>query len=142
MEDTFSFSAMDFYGIVKYPLSETMDLHLTGEYLMLGLDSPDVEGMEKTDGTAMTVALGATFGIDGALITGITPMIRYETISPAYMAAEGADEPEDDYGAIDFCGNIHMGSNNVLQLGARSYSFQSEDVDGYTDIILNWRMNF
>ncbi len=142
MEDTFSSSAMDFYGIVKYPMSETMDLHFTGEYLMLGLDSPDVEGMEKTDGTAMTVALGATFGIDGALITGITPMIRYETISPAYMAAEGADEPEDDYGAIDFCGNIHMGSNNVLQLGARSYSFQSEDVDGYTDIILNWRMNF
>ncbi|NLP04837.1 hypothetical protein GX411_02650 [Candidatus Fermentibacteria bacterium] len=141
-DESFSSSAIDLYGIVNYPMSETMDLHFTGEYMMLGMPAPDVEGMEKTDGTVMTAALGATFDINGALITGITPMIRYETISPAYMAAEGADEPEDDYGAIDFCGNIHMGSNNVLQIGARSYSFQNEDVDGYTDIIVNWRMNF
>lgn len=141
-DETFSASAIDVYALVEYPMSETMDLHFTGEYMMLGMPAPDVEGMEKTDGTVMTAALGATFGIEGALVTGITPMIRYEQISPAYMAPDGADEPEDNYGAIDFCGNIHMGTHNVLQIGARNYSFEAEGVDGYTDIIVNWRMNF
>jgi hypothetical protein len=140
--DTYSSNAIDVYGLVEYPMSETMDLHFTGEYLMLGYASPDIEGMEKTDGTVMTAALGATFGIEGELVTGITPMLRYEQVSPATMLAEGAEEPEDNYGAIDFCGNIHMGSNNVLQLGLRNYSYENEDMDGYTDIIANWRMNF
>jgi len=134
--DTYSSNAIDVYGLVEYPMSETMDLHFTGEYLMLGYPAPDF------DGPVLPAAIGAPFGFDGVLVTGITPMLRYEQVSPATMLPEGAEEPEDNYGAIDFCGNIHMGTHNVLQLGLRNYSYENEDIDGYTDIIANWRMNF
>jgi hypothetical protein len=142
MDETYSSTGIDVYGVMHYPASETVDIHFTGEYMMLGYAGPDVEGMEKTDGTVMTAALGATFGLQGNMITGITPMIRYEQISPATMAVEGADDLEDNYGAIDFCANLHMGPANVLQIGARNYSYESDAIDGYTDIVVNWRMNF
>jgi hypothetical protein len=35
-----------------------------------------------------------------------------------------------------------MGPANVLQIGARNYSYETDAMDGYTDIIVNWRMNF
>jgi len=35
-----------------------------------------------------------------------------------------------------------MGSHNTVQIGIRNYSFQDENTDGYTDIILNWLMSF
>ncbi|MCC6870770.1 MAG: hypothetical protein IT351_00145, partial [Candidatus Fermentibacter sp.] len=58
------------------------------------------------------------------------------------IVADGADDPEDNRGAIDFCSNFHMGSHNTVQIGIRNYSFQDENTDGYTDIILNWLMSF
>jgi len=141
-DETVSGTGIDVYGLVEYPATETVDLHFTGEYLMLGAPVEDVEGVENSDETVMTVAGGATFGLQGDMITAITPMIRYEQISPATQLPEGADDPEDNYGAIDFCANFHMGSHNTAQLGIRNYSFQAEGVDGYTDIILDWVMAF
>lgn len=141
-DDTFSSTAFDAYGIVDYPISETAELHFTGEYMMLGYADGDVEGMEKTGASVMTAALGATFDLEGAMITGITPMLRYEQISPATQLAEGAADPEDNYGAIDGCVNLHMGDNNVLQLGLRNYMYEADSPDGYTDMTVNWRMNF
>ncbi len=141
-DETVSSTGIDVYGIVDYPATETIDIHFTGEYLMLGAPVEDVEGIENTDGSAMTIAGGATFGLQGDMITGITPMLRFEQISPATQLPEEAEAPEDNYGAIDFCANIHMGTHNTLQLGARNYSFEAEGVDGYTDIIANWVMKF
>lgn len=141
-DETVSSTGIDVYGIVDYPATETIDIHFTGEYLMLGAPVEDVEGIENTDGSVMTIAGGATFGLQGDMITGITPMIRFEQISPATQLPEEAEAPEDNYGAIDFCANIHMGTHNTLQLGARNYSYEAEGMDGYTDIIANWIMKF
>jgi hypothetical protein len=53
------------------------------------------------------------------------------------------EETEDNKTAIDFCVNLDLSSAaNTLQLGARNYGFELEDIDGYTDIYANWRMNF
>lgn len=141
-DETVSSTGIDVYGLVEYPATETIDIHFTGEYLMLGAPVEDVEGVENTDGSVMTIAGGATFGLQGDMITGITPMLRFEQISPATQLPEEAEAPEDNYGAIDFCANIHMGTHNTLQLGARNYSFEAEGVDGYTNIIANWVMKF
>jgi hypothetical protein len=141
-DETASGTGIDVYGLVEYPASETIDLHFTGEYLMLGDAVEEQEGLEYSDETIMTVAGGATFGLQGDMITGITPMIRYEQISPATALPEGTDDPEDNYGAIDFCANLHMGSHNTAQIGIRNYSYQLEGMDGYTDIILDWVMAF
>lgn len=139
-DETVSSTGIDVYGLVEY-LPETIDLRFTGEYLMLGAPI-DVEGVENNDGSVMTVAGGAAFGLQGDMITAITPMIRYERqISPATQLPEGADDPEDNYGAI-VCANFHMGSHNTTQLGIRNYSFQAEGTDGYTDFILDWVMSF
>lgn len=139
---TVSSTGVDVYGLVEYPASETIDLHFTGEYMMLGAPVEDAEGMVNNDGTVMTIAGGATFGLQGDMITGITPMIRYEQISPATVVAEGDDAPVDNLTAIDFCANIHMGSHNTLQVGARNFGFEDENLDGYTNIIANWIMSF
>ncbi|HOA04428.1 MAG TPA: porin [Candidatus Fermentibacter daniensis] len=141
-DDTATGTGIDVYGLVKYPVTETIDLRFAGEYMMLGLPADDVEGFEINDNTIMTVAGGATFGLQSDMITAITPMIRYEQISPVSIVADGADDPEDNRGAIDFCSNFHMGSHNTVQIGIRNYSFQDENTDGYTDIILNWLMSF
>ncbi len=141
-DETVSGTGIDVYGVVEYPATETIDLHFTGEYLMLGDAVEEADGYEYNDETDMTVAGGATFGLQGDMITAITPMIRYEQISPATALPEGVDDPEDNYTAIDFCANFHMGSHNTLQLGARNYGFQEEGRDGYTDIILDWVMAF
>ncbi len=141
-DETVSGTGIDVYGLVEYPATETIDLHFTGEYLMLGDAIDEADGNEYNDQTVMTVAGGATFGLQGDMITAISPMIRYEQISPATVLPEGADEPEDNYGAIDFCANFHMGSHNTAQIGIRNYSFQAEGSDGWTDIILNWVMAF
>lgn len=61
---------------------------------MLGRTGAEVEGMEITDGSCMSVALDLTSG------------------------------------------------KNTLMLGARNYGFENGDIDGYTNIYLNWRMNF
>ena len=55
------------------------------------------------------------------------------------------EEDEYDKGAIDFCINLDLYSGkNTLQVGARSWTFEDNDVqgDGYTDMYLGWRMKF
>jgi hypothetical protein len=141
-DESFSSSAFDVYGLVNYPMTESVTLNFTGELLSLGYAGPDVEGLEKTSGGALTLALGAKFGLNGSLVTGIQPAVRFENVSPATQLATGAEEPTDNYGAIDACVGLEMGPMNTLQLGIRNHSFEAEGADSYTDIILNWRMKF
>ena len=140
-DETYSAGGIDAYGVVEYPMSETGTLLFTGEYMMLPWLGPDVEGVDPKDGMAYSVMLGGEFDVDMGRITAITPAVRYDQIDPA-LAVDPEDDPEDNYGAIDFCLNVHTGSMNTLQIGARNYSFENENADGHTDIYANWRMTF
>jgi len=140
--DSFTSDAFDIYGIVHYPVAETVTLDFTGELLSLGFAGLDVEGMEKTSGGALTLALGARFGLNGSLITAIQPAVRFENVSPATQLPTGSADLSDNYGAIDACVGVEMGPMNTLQIGARNHSFEADGVDSYTDFIVNWRMKF
>ncbi|MFO7950499.1 MAG: porin [Candidatus Fermentibacteraceae bacterium] len=141
MEDTYSAGGIDAYGVVEYPMSETGTLLFTGEYLMLPYLGAEVEGQEAQDGMAYSAMLGGMFEVDLGRITALTPAVRYDQVDPAWYD-EMDPEPEDNFGAIDFCLNVHTGPMNTLQLGARNYTFENEDADGWTDIYANWRMTF
>ena len=136
--DTWSATGMDFFAVVQYPLGETSTLNFVGEYLMLG--EPVADDVDLTDASAYAFTLAPEFELDGPAIQAIRPAIRYENYSPSYT---GDTDPENDYGAIDFCLNLDLYSGkNTLQLGGRNYSFQDENTDGYTDMYLGWRMKF
>ncbi|MBN1433317.1 hypothetical protein JW921_01065 [Candidatus Fermentibacterales bacterium] len=141
--ETFSTNGFGGYAVVDYPASPSIDVGFIAEYLSLGWWGPEVTGTETKSAGIYTVELNANFGVENAwILTGVQPAVRYEQVDPATQLPEGAGDPEDNYGAIDFCLNLHMTSMNTLQIGARNYSYEFEDMDGYTDIYLNWRMKF
>lgn len=140
-DETYSAGGIDGYAVVEYPLSETGTLLFTGEYMMLPYLGPDVEGVDPYDGMAYSLMLGGMFEVDMGRITAITPAVRYDQIDPA-LEVDPEVDPEDNYGAIDFCLNVHTGPMNTLQLGARNYTGEAENFDGWTDFYANWRMTF
>lgn len=136
--DTYSATGLDFYALVEYPLGETSTLNFVGEYLILG--EPVADGVDLTDANAYAFTLAPEFELEGNVIQAVRPAIRYENYSPSYT---GDTDPEDDMTAIDFCLNLDLySSRNTLQIGGRNMSFQSDDMDGYTDMYVAWRMKF
>jgi len=141
--DSWSSSGMDFYAAARYPLGESAKLFFEGEYAILGRTGADVEGMEKNDGSCMSIGVAAEFGVGGGFVRNVRPAVRYDMVDPSTMIAEGADEPENNVNVLDFCVGLDLTDNrNTLMLGARNFSFENDNLDGYTDIYLNWRMNF
>jgi hypothetical protein len=138
MEDSWSATGMDVYATADFPLSETSALHFSGEYLMIGQAMDDDVDWTDTNGYALT--LMANFKLDGDVFKAVRPAVRFENVSPGFA---GDDDPENDFGAIDFCLNMDVySSRNTAQIGMRNYSFQNEDMDGYTDMYVGWRMRF
>ena len=136
--DTWSASGLDFYAVVEYPLSETSTLNFAGEYLILG--QPAADNTDMNDAGAYAFTLAPEFELDGAAIQAIRPAIRYENYNPGYA---GSTDPDNDYGAIDFCLNLDLYSDgNTVQIGGRNYTFGDSDTDSYTDMYLGWRMKF
>lgn len=141
--DSWSGMGLDAYAVVDYPVNETVALHFAGEYMNFGYVGPEVEGLEQNDGNAMLFTLAANFETGAEFVQAIRPAVRYETYGPMNYILEGGNDPEDNKTAIDFCVNLDLFSpSNTLQLGARNYGFEDENIDGYTDIYANWRMNF
>lgn len=141
--DSWSSMGLDAYAVVDYPLNETVDLHFAGEYMQLGYAGVEIEDIDQIDGNAMLFTLAANFETGSEAVQAVRPAVRYETFSPMSYTVEGGDEAEDNKTAIDFCVNLDLFSAaNTLQLGARNYGFEDENIDGYTDIYANWRMNF
>jgi hypothetical protein len=139
-DDTFSSTGIDIYGVVDYPISDNADIIFVGEYLMLGLPGPEISGSSRNDATAYAFTLAPDFAMDGPVLFGVQPAIRYESYSPSYY---GDTDPENDYGAIDFCLNLDLfHKKNTLQIGARNYTFEDENMDGYTDMYIGWRMKY
>ncbi len=137
-DDTWSATGMDLYAVVDYPMGETSSLNFVGEYLMMG--EPADDSADMNDASAYAFTLVPEFQLDGPVLLAVRPALRYENYSPSYV---GSTDPENDYGAIDFCLNLDLySSKNTLQLGGRNYMFQDDNVDGYTDIYAAWRMKF
>ncbi len=136
-ETTISATAMDFYTVVNQPLSETLELSLIGEYMIVG--EPMEDDSDWTDQNGYALTLVANFALEGNMLQAIRPALRIENNSPGYTG----DDPENDEGAIDFCLNMDLySSKNTVQIGMRNYSFQSEDEENYTDMYFGWRMKF
>lgn len=136
--DTWSATGLDFYTVVAYPLSETSTLNFVGEYLIMG--DPVADDVDFTDANAYAFTLAPEFELEGPAVQAVRPAIRYENYSPSYA---GDTDPENDVTAIDFCLNLDLYSGkNTLQLGGRNLNFESEGMDGYTDMYVAWRMKF
>jgi len=141
--ESWSSNGMDFFAAANYPVSPTGKLCFEGEYMTLGYPSNDAEGWTLHNGAGMSVMAGYDITLDGDVILGLMPAIRYDSVDPIYSWFDPADELEDNYSRIDFCVNIDLFSDlNTLQIGTRSYGFENADIDGYTDMYANWRMNF
>ncbi|MCD6589108.1 MAG: hypothetical protein J7K88_11220 [Candidatus Fermentibacteraceae bacterium] len=145
-EDTteaFSSNGIDFFAVANYPVSPTGTFRFVGEYMMLGYDHEVAETLVTTDASKMSIMGGYDMDLDGDVFVRIMPAIRYDNVTPWFDKQEGADDPENGFSRIDFCLNIGLFSDkNTLQIGTRTFSTENSDVDGYTDIYTNWRMNF
>ena len=140
--EDWSSTAFDAYVLADYPLSNTANLIFEGEFMQAGYAGPDMDNMEKTAGTAYYATLGVNIGLENAFLTSIMPAVRYESLSPATQLASSAADPEDNTTVMDFCLNCHITPKNTIQLGGRNVSYESDSMDGYTDMYLGWRVNF
>ncbi|PIE52601.1 hypothetical protein CSA37_05820 [Candidatus Fermentibacteria bacterium] len=141
--EEWSSMGMDFYAVAEYPLSPSGTLLFTGEYMMLGYNGADVEGQEHHDGSRMSLMLGYKAELNSDVLVSVLPAVRYDACDPIASWAESADEPEDNRSFLDYCVNLGLfNKRNTLQIGARSYSRENDDWDGYTDMYANWRINF
>ncbi len=141
--DSWSGMGLDAYAVVDYPVNETVALHFAGEYMSFGYVGPEIENLEQNDGNAMLFTLAANFETGAGFVQAVRPAVRYETYGPMNYFVQGGTEPEDNKTAMDFCLNLDLFSSaNTLQIGARSFGFEDENIDGYTDVYANWRMNF
>lgn len=142
LED-WSSMGLDFFAVADYPVSPTGTFLFTGEYMMLGYPGNDVEGMEMHDGARMSVMAGYKADLNGEFLVSVLPTVRYDTNDLIATWAEGGDEPEDNRSYLDFCVNLGLFNQyNTLQVGARNFSREDSDWEGYTDIYANWRINF
>lgn len=140
--EEWSATGIDAYVLADYPLSDASNLIFEGEFLQGGYAGPDEEDADENAGMAYYATLGVNFDLENSFLTGIMPAVRYESLSPSTLVAEGADDPEDNVTVMDFCLNCYLTPKNTIQIGGRNYSFEAEGVDGYTDMYLGWRMNF
>ena len=137
LDESWNATGMDFFAVANYPVSPTGDLVFVGEYMMLGAqDNYD----DAEDGSRMSVMAGYDVDLDGDVFLAIMPALRYDMVTPIDVTGEAVDN---GISRIDFCLNIDLFSQyNTLQIGARNYGSENENVDGHTDMYANWRMNF
>lgn len=140
--DSWSGLGLDLYTLTDFTLTETARLHFAGEYMNLGFAGPEVETLERNDAHAMLFTLAASFETGSEAVQTVRPAVRYEILSPMTYYTPG-NEPEDNKTALDFCLNLDLFSpSNTLQIGGRTYGYENPGINGYTDVYVNWRMNF
>lgn len=141
--DAYSTNGIDFFAAANYPVSPTAKLCFEGEYMILTDKREIAEGWEANGGARMSVMVGYDMELDGDTFVRLMPAIRYDSIDPVAPIVEDADAPENNKTYIDVCVNIGIFSKlNTLQIGSRTYGFENEDIDGFTNIYTKWRMNF
>ncbi|MFO8183988.1 MAG: hypothetical protein R6U39_07415 [Candidatus Aegiribacteria sp.] len=139
--DEWSATGLDFYAFGSYPLTGKITLDYEGEYMILPFRGPVVDNMINESGGDYYFSLAAAHELNMGMLTAVQPAVRYEILSPPEQVSSGVPVPETDRSAIDFCLNLHTGAMSTVQIGGRSYSYQSGD-EGHTDVYVNWRMLF
>jgi len=142
ISEDWSANGINAYALANYPLSENADLIFEGEYMQAGFAGPEVANVENNAGTDMYGMLGVKIGLQNSFLTSVMPAVRYEMVSPSYQLASGGTEPEDNWNVIDFCINCHITPHNTVQIGGRNWSFENDNMDGYTDMYMGWRINY
>jgi hypothetical protein len=136
-EGTVRATALDFSTVICQPVSSTLKLVFTGEYMTVGEPMEDDTDWNDANGYAATIL--ANFDLNGNLIQAVRPAVRYESNSPGFTG----DDPKNGTGAVDFCLNMDVfSSRNTIQIGMRNYLFQNEEENGYSDMYFTWRMKF
>ena len=140
--ESWSATGIDAYVLVNRAISDNAKLIFQGEFLQAGWAHPEVIGGEGKPGTAYYGLFGVNIGLENSFLSSIMPAVRYESLSPSYFLVVGGNEPEDNITIIDGCVNCYLTPKNNIQIGLRNTSFENENIDGYTDMYLGWRMNF
>ena len=140
-QESWSATGLSFYAYGDYPVFGGLTLNFEGEYMSLPWAGPAVDDMVNEPGGDYYFSLAGTHQVEMGMLTAIQPAVRLEMLSPPEQVQTGQTVPESDVSALDMCLNLHTGQKNTVQIGARSYSFQS-GADGYTDVYVNWRMLF
>ncbi|OPL17802.1 MAG: hypothetical protein AVO35_07955 [Candidatus Aegiribacteria sp. MLS_C] len=142
LQEEWSSMGINAYALADYPMSESADLIFEAEYWNFGYAGPDVDNVDEEAGMDLYATLGVHFMLDGGFLHSIMPAVRYEMYSPQEAVTTGADRAEDNTSWIDACVNCFITPSNTLQLGIRNWSFEDENLDGYTDMYLGWRLNY
>jgi len=142
VQDEWTASGINAYALVDYPISENADLIFQGEFLQAGYAGPELIGGEWEAGTAYYAMIGADFALANSFLTNIMPAVRYESLSPYQYVVTGDEALKDNTTILDFCLNCYLTPKNTIQIGGRNFSYENENMDGYTDMYLGWRMNF
>ena len=140
-QESWSATGLSFYAYGDYPILRQLTLNFEGEYMSLPWAGPAVDDMVNEPGGDYYFSLAGTHEVEIGMLTAVQPAVRFEVLSPPEQVQTGQPVPESDVSALDMCLNLHTGQKNTVQIGARSYSFQS-GADGYTDVYVNWRMLF
>ncbi len=142
VQEEWSATGIDAYVLVDYPISDNADLTFQGEFMQSGWAGPELIGAEGQDGNAFYALLGVNFALENSFLASIMPAVRYESLSPSYSLPVGDPEWENGITVIDGCLNCYLTPKNDIQIGVRNVSYEDENMDGYMDMYLGWRMNF
>ena len=140
--EEWSATGIDAYVLVDYPISENADLIFQGEFMQSGWAAPEVIGGEGQAGSAFYALAGVNIGLENSFLASIMPVVRYESLSPSYFLVVGGTAPENGVTVIDGCVNCYLTPKNDIQIGVRNVAYETDTMDGYTDMYLGWRMNF
>jgi len=140
--EEWSATGIDAYALVNYPLSDASKLVFQGEFLQTGYTGAQPANGEWSSAMAYSAMLGVNFDLEDSFLAGIMPAVRYENLSPYEFVVTGASAAKDNETVMDFAVNCFLTPANTIQIGGRNFSFENENLDGYTDFYLGWRMNF
>jgi len=140
-QDSWSATGLDFYVYGERPVFGRLSAAYTAEYMILPWRGPAVDNMENGSGSDLAITLSGKYTDQIGILSAVEPAVRFEVLTPAYQIQAGASKPEEGRSSLDVCLNLHSGDENVIQIGTRSFGFQ-QDIDGYTNVYINWRMVF
>lgn len=141
-QEEWSATAFDVYLLADYPLSDAADLRFEGEFLQAGYAGAEDIGGEWEAAMAYYAMMGVNFQLENSFLASVMPAVRYESLSPYEYVVPDEDAVEEDITIIDGCVNCYLTPKHNIQIGVRNISYQDEDMEGYTDMYLGWRMNF
>ncbi len=142
VQEEWSAMGINAYAVADRQLSDDTKLVFETEFWHFGYAGPDIANVHEKAGMDMYADLGVNFRLDGSIFSAVMPALRYEFYSPQEAVAAGSGRAEDNVTVMDFCLNCYVTPGNTIQVGGRNVSYEDDDVDGYTDMYLGWRLSY